>query len=190
MSSNGKSSHVGLASEDSDPAAPTPKREPATRAVDDNNATANDPGHGTVSGFKPDWRFWLIYISLCLVTFASAVDNVSLLPSPTPQRRLFVLFPVFVKRHGKRHGCKREAGRFKVMRGIDYLVECCLLSALHLAKHLRPSNAECLPCNCCRPSSSPHCPPSLAPWAVAANMFGLQTRMSSRAPPSSHSVAS
>lgn len=28
-----------------------------------------------VPAFKPDWHFWLIYISLCLVTFAGAVDN-------------------------------------------------------------------------------------------------------------------
>lgn len=121
MSSNGKMSHVGLASEDSDPAAPTPKPAPATHAVDDNNATANDPEHGTVSGFKPDWRFWLIYISLCLVTFASAVDNVSSLPSPLAQCRLSVLFLLFVKRYGKRYGCKREAERSKVFQGVDYL---------------------------------------------------------------------
>ncbi|KAI1087782.1 hypothetical protein F5B19DRAFT_474042 [Rostrohypoxylon terebratum] len=25
--------------------------------------------------FKPGWRFWLIYVFLCLVTFAAAVDN-------------------------------------------------------------------------------------------------------------------
>lgn len=28
-----------------------------------------------IGNFKPDWRFWLIYVSLCLVTFASSVDN-------------------------------------------------------------------------------------------------------------------
>ncbi|CAI6334453.1 unnamed protein product [Periconia digitata] len=25
--------------------------------------------------FEPDWRFWLIYVSLCLISFAAAVDN-------------------------------------------------------------------------------------------------------------------
>ncbi|KAH8773845.1 major facilitator superfamily domain-containing protein [Diaporthe sp. PMI_573] len=75
MTSTGKVPPGGLASEDSDPASATPERDLADRAVDDNNATDNDPQHTTVSSFKPDWRFWLIYVSLCLVTFASAVDN-------------------------------------------------------------------------------------------------------------------
>lgn len=80
MSSNGRVPHEGLASGESgesDPASTTPKPDPAARVVDNSNATTNDSEHEIVSGFKPDWRFWLIYISLCLVTFASAVDNVS-----------------------------------------------------------------------------------------------------------------
>lgn len=92
MSSNGEVPHIGLASEDSNPSAPAPKPQPGAATVEDNNATGNNAEHGAVSGFKPDWRFWLIYISLCLVTFASAVDNVSSPPSPIPQRRLLVLF--------------------------------------------------------------------------------------------------
>jgi MFS family permease len=38
------------------------------------SATAKQPATN-VTPFKPDWRFWLIYVSLCLVTFAGAVDN-------------------------------------------------------------------------------------------------------------------
>lgn len=35
----------------------------------------NETNAKDTSAFKPDWRFWLIYVSLCLVTFAGAVDN-------------------------------------------------------------------------------------------------------------------
>jgi MFS family permease len=39
------------------------------------SSTNNETNAKDTTAFKPDWRFWLIYVSLCLVTFAGAVDN-------------------------------------------------------------------------------------------------------------------
>ncbi|RWA08692.1 hypothetical protein EKO27_g6424 [Xylaria grammica] len=59
----------------SSPSPPVP-----TAAPPQANGSSSDESPGTTTPaaaalFKPGWRFWLIYVSLALITFAASVDN-------------------------------------------------------------------------------------------------------------------